>query len=92
MEELCSQGVEEVDFGFSYEEYKKRFGNVMYRDTSVHVYAPTPMGLTLGALKMITVLPHEGARALLKRANLYQNAKIAWRKLAMVIPSSQVRQ
>jgi hypothetical protein len=82
MEEFCSQGVEEVDFGFSDEEYKKRFGNVMWEDTSVHVYAPTPMGLTLSALKMITVLPHEAARALLKRTDLYQKTKMAMRKIA----------
>jgi hypothetical protein len=82
MEEFCSQGLEEIDFGFSDEEYKKRFGNVMWQDTSVHMFAPSPMGLTLNAMKMITVLPHEAARALLKRSNLYEKAKMAWRKIA----------
>jgi hypothetical protein len=92
MEEFCSQGVEEIDFGFSDEEYKRRFGNVMWQDTSVHVFAPSPIGLALSSMRMITALLNEGARALLKRANLYQNAKIAWRKMAMVIAPSQARQ
>jgi hypothetical protein len=82
MEELCSQGVQEIDFGFSDEEYKKRFGNVMWQDTNVHVYAPSPAGLMLSAMRMITVVPHEAARALLKRTHLYQKAKRAWWKLA----------
>lgn len=81
MEELCSQGVEEIDFGFSDEEYKKRFGNVLWQDTTVHLFAPSPMGLTLSAMKMITALLNETARAVLKRTNLYQNAKMAWRKI-----------
>jgi Acetyltransferase (GNAT) domain len=82
LEELCAQGVEEIDFGFSDEEYKKRFGNVMWQDSNVHVYAPSLAGLTLSAMRLITVVPHEAARALLKRTNLYQNAKMAWRKMA----------
>jgi len=82
MEELCSQGVEEIDFGFSDEEYKKRFGNVVWQDTNVHVYAPSLEGLMLSAMRMITVLPNEAARAFLKRTNLYQKAKSVWRKLA----------
>ena len=82
MEELCSQGIEEIDLGFSDEEYKKRFGNVMWQDTSVHLFAPSPKGLTLSAMKMITVLPHEAVRAFLKRTNLYQRVKMAWRKVA----------
>ena len=92
MEEFCAQGVEDIDFGFSDEEYKRRFGNVLWQDTTVHVFAPSPMGLALSSMRMITALVNEGARALLKRTNLYQNAKVAWRKMAIVISPSQARQ
>jgi hypothetical protein len=33
-------------------------------------------------MKLITGLLNETARALLKHTNLYQNAKMAWRKIA----------
>jgi hypothetical protein len=82
MEDFCSQGVEEIDFGFSDEEYKRRFGNVMWQDANVHVFARTWTGLALSAMRMITVLPHEAARTFLKRTDLYQIAKRMWRKLA----------
>jgi hypothetical protein len=82
MEELCSESVDEIDFGFSDEEYKKRFGNITWQDASVHLFAPSPKGLTLSAMRLITALPHETARAFLKRTNLYQRAKTIWRKIA----------
>ena len=82
MEELCSESVDEIDFGFSDEEYKKRFGNVTWQDASVHLFAPSPKGLFLSAMKLITVLPHETARAILKRTKLYQRAKMVWRGIA----------
>ena len=82
MEDFCSEGVEEIDFGFSDEEYKKRFGNVMWQDTNVHIFAQTMTGITLNAMRTLTVLPQEAARTFLKRTNLYQKAKSAWRKLA----------
>jgi|SRR5665213_446174 len=82
MEDFCSQGVQEIDFGFSDEEYKRRFGNVMWQDANVHVFAPTWRGLTLSVMRMITVIPHEAARTFLKWTDLYQKAKRIWRKLA----------
>jgi CelD/BcsL family acetyltransferase involved in cellulose biosynthesis len=82
MEDFCSQGVEEIDFGFSDEEYKSRFGNIVWQDANVHVFAATWTGLTLSAMRMITVIPHEAARTFLKRTDLYQNAKRILRKLA----------
>jgi hypothetical protein len=81
MEDFCSQGVEEIDFGFSDEEYKRRFGNVVWEDASVHVFAPNWRGLRLNLMRMITVVPHEAARTFLKRTDLYQKAKKIWRKI-----------
>jgi len=82
MEEFCSEGVEAIDFGFSDEEYKERFGNVMWRESDLHVFAPRLMGLSLSAMKSITVLLHEPARAFLERTNLIQRVKKIWRKMA----------
>jgi hypothetical protein len=82
MEDFCSQGVEDIDFGFSDEEYKRRFGNVVWEDASVHVFAPNWRGLRLSVMRMITAVPHEAVRTLLKRTDLYQKAKKIWRKIA----------
>ena len=79
MEECCSGGVDAIDFGSSDEEYKKRFGNVVSRETSLHMFAPTLMGFSLSLMRIITVVINEPARAFLKRTNLIQKAKKTWR-------------
>lgn len=81
MEEFCSHGVEEIDFGSSDEEYKKRFSNIVWRETNLHVFAPSPKGLALNAMNTITALLNEPTRAFLERTNLIQRAKKVWRKV-----------
>jgi len=81
VEELCSSGVKEIDFGFSDEEYKKRFANWTWQGSNVYLYAPTRRGVTLSAMKLITTSLNESARYLLERANLIQRVKRVWRRL-----------
>lgn len=88
MEEFCSEGVEEIDFGFSDEEYKRRFGDILWQDATVHMFAPSFTGLTLNTMKVITALLHEAPKAFLKRAKLYDNTRMAWRKMALILTPS----
>jgi hypothetical protein len=90
MEDFCSQGVQAIDFGFSDEEWKRRFGNVQWAETTRYVFALTPKGLRLSAMKAITVLLHEPARALLARTNLVARAKKGWRRIVADKQSPQV--
>lgn len=82
MEELCSEGAKAIDFGASDEEYKKRFGNVTWRETDLHLFAPSPKGFALSALRATTVFLHESSRAFLMRTNLIQRAKKMWRRVS----------
>jgi CelD/BcsL family acetyltransferase involved in cellulose biosynthesis len=81
MEEFCSEGVEAIDFGPSEEEYKKRFGNVMWLQTDLHLFAPCLKGFILNGMKSIAILLHELVRAFLKRTELIQRVKSVWRKV-----------
>jgi len=54
----------------------------MWRDANVHVFAPAWKALALNAMCVATVVPDKAARAFLKRINLYQKSKKAWRNLA----------
>jgi hypothetical protein len=83
MEELCSEGVEAIDFSIGEEEYKKRFGNVMWRETDLHIFAPSLIGLSLSATKTITGLLHESTKGFLERTSLIPKAKMVWRKVNM---------
>jgi hypothetical protein len=80
MEEFCTQGVQVIDFGFTEEEYKKRFGNIVWRETRLHIFAPTFKGLRLAMMRSAAVLVHEPARWLLTRTNLIQRVKKLWRR------------
>ena len=81
MEEFCSQGIKAMDFGFSDEEWKKRFGNVVWREKTLHLFAPTPKGFSLNAKRAIALLLHEPIRAILARTELIQKVKKAWRNM-----------
>lgn len=83
MQDFCSEGVEAIDFGSSDEEYKKRYGNVMWHESDLHVFAPSPRGLILSGMKMITVLLREPTRTFLERTNLIQRVKKIWRRVSM---------
>jgi hypothetical protein len=80
MEEFCSRDVEVIDFGFSDEEYKRRFANLIWQASSLHIFAPVSKGLALSLKKMTANVLHEPTRALLDRSNLIQRAKKLWRK------------
>jgi len=83
LEEFCSHGVGALDFGFTDDWYKKRFGNASRREATVHVFAPTSKGVSLSAMRTFTSLIDESFRALLERTNLIQNVKKMWRKVAL---------
>jgi hypothetical protein len=79
MEEFCSEGVEAIDFGPIEEEYKKRFGNAMWLQSDLHIFAPRLKGLISSGMNSIAVLLHQPARAFLERTGLTQTVKKIWR-------------
>lgn len=82
LEDLCLHGIRAVDFGFSDEEYKRRFGNVMWHETSFYLFPATWNGLRLSLTRGVAALISNSSRALLQRAGLMQTVKRIWRKAA----------
>jgi hypothetical protein len=81
LEELCTEGVKAVDFFFTDSPYKERICNVTRWETSLYVFAPTPKGLCLSAMRALTSLVHVPMRAFLERTDLTQRVKKLWRKM-----------
>jgi hypothetical protein len=82
LEDLCAEGVREVDFGPGEAEYKARFGNHHVMEASVHIFAPSLKGLGLNAMRTMTSATHVIGKAMLGRANLLAPIKRFWRKRA----------
>ena len=79
IEEFCKEGVKAVDFGFGPGEYKERFGNMQLQEASVHIFAPNFKGVTLNALRTVTVLVEDILKKMLQKTNLFPKIKRLWR-------------
>jgi hypothetical protein len=79
IEEFCKEGVKAIDFGFGPGEYKERFGNSQLRETSVYIFAPGFKGITLNALRTMTVLAENLVKKTLQRTKLLPRIKRLWR-------------
>jgi len=82
LEGLCTEGVKAVDFYFTDSAYKERICNVTRREATLYLFAPTPKGLSLSAMRALTSLVHVPTRAFLERTDLIQRVKKLWRKMA----------
>jgi GNAT superfamily N-acetyltransferase len=88
IEEFCKEGTKAVDFGFGPGEYKERFGNSELREASVHIFAPNFKGLTLNALRTVTVLVESTLKKSLQKTNLLPKIKRLWRERVSQKPAS----
>ena len=80
LEELCLEGVKEVDFDYGSESYKQRFGNSHWQEALIYLFAPNFKGLELRALRMQAFLTDKYLRQGLERINLLPKIKKMWRK------------
>ena len=80
-EDLCLNGIRAVDFGFSDEDYKRRFGNVMWNETSLHLFPTSLNGLKFSIMRGSTALIGNSMRALLAHTGLLQKVKRVWRRM-----------
>lgn len=78
-EDFCREGVKAIDFGFGEAEYKERFANRTQIEASVCIFAPTPKGLLLNALRTSSVMVDTFSRRLLDRTKLLPRMKKFWR-------------
>lgn len=86
LEHLAAAGVVKVDFGESEQDCNRRLGCKSSQDASVHVYAPTPLGLCLDVFFSTTQTAKTVCRGLLTTLRL-NRAKRIWRDLLVAIRS-----
>ena len=80
IEDFCSNGLQEVDFGLGDAEYKQRFGNYSWQEGSAYIFAPNPQGLRISALRTPVVLLDQGLRKAFGRTGLIPKIKKLWRE------------
>lgn len=79
IEDLCSNGIAEIDFGFGDARYKGRFGNRQLAETTVRIFAPSPKGVTLNLILTLTVATNHAFNTALERTRLLPIIKRYWR-------------
>ena len=77
---LVHEGVQRLDFGLGDAEYKERFGDIAWRETSVWLFAPTLRGVRLMLVLRLSAALDRTARRLVERAGLTNRLKTAWRR------------
>jgi hypothetical protein len=81
IEDLCSVGARRFDFGFGDAWYKEHFCDCEWQESSIHVFAPSLVGLTLRMLHICTAVTNEAATSVLKQLHLVLRVKRMWRDL-----------
>jgi len=71
--------VREVDFGYGIEQYKQQFGNCIWHEGIVHIFAPTCKGFSLNVLRTFLAGTDYFLRQALERTDLLPRLKRAWR-------------
>jgi CelD/BcsL family acetyltransferase involved in cellulose biosynthesis len=80
MEDLCARpDVVALDYGMGDAQYKRSFGDECRMDAIVHVFAPTPAGLRVSALRTTALGGTRAAQRLLARTGLEEKLKRVWR-------------
>lgn len=87
IQELCSRGVERVDFGFGDALYKQRYGDTSWIESSVFVFAPNWNGLRLAIARLAADRTSRLGRSLLKKLKIHEQSKHRWRD--RVTPASR---
>jgi hypothetical protein len=79
LEDLCRDGIKELDFGLGDAMYKQRFGNCGWRDASAYIFAPTLAATAINAVRIPTMLLERALRKILEHTKLLAKVKKIWR-------------
>ncbi|CAD7766612.1 MAG: Acetyltransferase (GNAT) domain protein [Candidatus Argoarchaeum ethanivorans] len=80
VDELVKEGVKKLDFGFGDASYKKRFGDIFWRETTVRLFAPTLKGMSIRICLGACDLLDRAGRSLVQRAGMMDRVKTGWRR------------
>jgi hypothetical protein len=79
IEELCKEGVKELDFGLGDARYKQRFGNSSWQEVSAYIFAPNLKALTLNVIRTPTAFLDQVMRQAVEKTALLPRIKKMWR-------------
>lgn len=82
--EAQSEGVNGIDFGTGYAQYKHVLANRESREVSVYIFAPTLKGVSYNLTRTIIGRTDQAIKKVLKRTDLLQKVKKAWRNRVQV--------
>ncbi len=84
IEELTSQNsdqrIEQIDWGLGDAEYKTRLSTENWKETSVHIFAPTAKGIVLNLLNSGGAAIDGAAKKILAKTALVAKIKKSWRE------------
>jgi hypothetical protein len=79
IEDLCRDGHQGIDFGLGDAVYKQRFGNQIFEESPVCLFAPHIKGVTIKAAHSLTAGASNVLKEILSRTNLLLKLKKRWR-------------
>lgn len=79
IEDLCQSGIRRIDCGAGDAEYKARYGDKKWLESSVHLFAPNWNGFCINTLRTLSEGLSVAAGSLTRRVNLHQKIKKIWR-------------
>jgi hypothetical protein len=79
LEDLCSCGVREVDYGNGASAYKERFGDNKCVEGSLSIYSPSLRGLFSNTLITTAIITNRTAKTLARKLGVVDRVKKFWR-------------
>jgi hypothetical protein len=83
LEDLCQQGAKQMDFGLGDAEWKQRFGDTKWQESSARIFAPTAKGLGINVLRMPPIFADQVLRKTLEKTQIMARIKRMWRERTM---------
>ncbi|MFZ0300335.1 MAG: GNAT family N-acetyltransferase [Candidatus Sulfotelmatobacter sp.] len=79
VEDLCRNGIKELDFGLGDAMYKRRFGNCSWQEASAYMFAPSLTATAINFVRTPTIFADRILRRVLSRTKLLEKVKKGWR-------------
>ena len=80
VDELVQEGVNRIDFGLGDAQYKERFGDCVWRESTIKLFAPTMKSFLLAAMLRTSAFVDRTLRKLVGWLGVTDQIKQRWRK------------
>ncbi len=90
LDKLCSENtVHTLDFGFGDADYKRSYGDTLWQETSVYIFAPRPYPVIVNVLQTATVVLNASLRYVTNKARIANWVKRCWRNSLQVTKNNK---